>query len=924
MATKKFAIIDAYSLLYRAFFALPPLTNKQGEVTNAVYGFTTMLVKLLDTENPDLVAVAFDMPAATFRHEAYDGYKAQRAPMPETLRPQIAMAREVLEAMHIPMLGVVGYEADDVIGTLACRGAAEGYDVLIVTGDRDALQLVNERVHVMATKRGITDTVIYDRNAVIERYGVTPEQLPDVKALMGDASDNIPGVPGIGEKTAGKLIAQYGSLENLLDHMDEVKGKTGASLAIYADQARQSKMLATIHTQVPLDDFDLDSCQRQPWDAEMALAVFQRLDFRSLLNRLNTQATAVTAPMIPVAPLGMVRTASSADEVVQLAHALRAVGKCSLVPVSDGEDPLRQHLVGLAISAGQDIHWYLALQNAPPTQGSLFDEEATAVVATPHAYLQLLAPVLEDADIKKTGHDLKRLLLWLRAVDIQLRGLSCDTLIAGYLIDPTAHNTPTDLCRDYLHAQVEFSDLTARWRAGETEALATAAGEQAQWLHRLEEALRIGLAEYDLMPLFRDVEMPLIPVLAAMEWLGIALDTEHLQELSLELGKTIHQVEGEVYRLAGEQFTINSPKQLQVILYENLKLPKGRKTKTGYSTDADALASLADKHAIVQKILTYRELTKLKSTYVDSLPRLRDPRTGRIHTHFNQAVTATGRLSSSDPNLQNIPIRSPEGREIRRAFVPGEPGWRLLAADYSQIELRVLAHMTGDDALIEVFRHGEDLHTATACRVFGVAPDQVTREMRRMAKVVNFSIPYGTTAFGLAGQLGVSRAFADELMQTYLSRFPGVARYMHEVVERARHDGFVTTLRGRRRPVPDLRAGAAAMRQAAERTAINTPIQGSAADIMKLAMLRVARTLAANTDMHARLLLQVHDEVVLETPADEVDALAALVRTAMCTAVELIVPLDVEVKVGPNWRDVSPQVEDLPPDTPNAAAYANQ
>ncbi|MHB9025087.1 MAG: DNA polymerase I [Armatimonadota bacterium] len=905
----KFAIIDAYSLLYRAFFALPPLTNKFGEPTNAVYGFTTMLFKLLDEEKPDCVMVAFDLPTATFRHEAYEAYKAHRKPMPDDMRPQVEMTKSVLEAMRIPMVGVPGFEADDVIGTVA-RLAEEQYEeVIIVTADRDAFQLVDDRVHVLTTKRGITDTVIYDPQGVAERYGVTPEQLPDVKALTGDTSDNIPGVPGIGEKTAGKLIAEYGSLENLLDHADEVKGKTGEALKIYAQQSRDSKHLATIATHVPLDGFDLEHCVLQEWDQERLLELFRRYDFRSLLSRLESREAPAESAGQPEPPRDA-RRVETPDQLEALARDLQAIGQCVLLPVTGGGNPLRDPLAGLAISAGADVHVFIPLCSAPPCQGSLFEDETPAGPSAEER-LRPLAGVLQDPNIRKIGFDLKALDLWLRGAGIRLHGLAFDAMIAGYLIDPTSRVTLTDLLFDFLHVHVELPDMAALWRAGDVDALAAAAGRQAQLLRRLEHPLREGLAEYDLMPLFRDVEMPLVAVLADMEWLGIAIDSTHLEELSLELGKSIHQLEGDIYRMAGEAFTINSPKQLQTILFEKLGLPKGRKIKTGYSTDADTLAGLAEKHEIVQKLLTYRELTKLKSTYVDSLPRLVNPRSGRIHTNFNQAVTATGRLSSSDPNLQNIPIRTTEGREIRRAFIPGEPGWQLVAADYSQIELRVLAHITEDEELIGVFRRGEDLHTATACRVFGVSPDQVTREMRRMAKVVNFSIPYGTTAFGLAGQLGTSREVADELMKTYLTRFPRVAHYMEDIVARARRDGSVTTLLGRRRPLPDLNAAVPTIRQAAERTAINTPIQGSAADIMKLAMLRMAEALRAHPEMRARLLLQVHDELVLETPPAEVDAVAEMVTTAMRTAYDLIVPMDVEVKIGPNWRDVSPQLEEI-------------
>ena len=798
MPTAKLAIIDAYSLLYRAFFALPPLTNKQGEVTNAVYGFTMMLMKLLDDVNPDYLVVATDLPAATFRHEAFEGYKAQRKPMPDDMRPQVPMLRDILDVLRIPILGVEGFEADDVIGTLATRAEREGIDTLIVTSDRDALQLVDEHIHMLANKKGITETVEYDPAAVRERYGVTPAQIPDMKALTGDASDNIPGVPGIGEKTAAKLIQQFGSLENLLDHAEEVTGKTGAALVAHAEQARASKHLATIHCDVPLEDFSWEAGKRQPWDQAAVLELFRRLDFRSLISRLEATPSLEIA-QAPAASTATIEETQSVPEpaaVARVAHGAIQAGQCAVAAVSAGADPLREPLTGLALSfAGE--HIFIPLAPPPPAQASLFETEEAAPAVS--ANLTALAPLFESAQVTLVGHDLKALLLRLRAQGIALRCHLFDTQLAAYLIDPNTRHTAADLALDHLGQHVEAPDLTALWRTGEPNALAQAAGTQAQVLRCCEAPLREGLAEHDLMPLFRDVETPLIRTLAEMEWLGVKLDVAHLDELSLEMGKTLHQLEGEIHALAGEPFMINSTKQLQYILFDKLNLPKGRKTKTGFSTDADTLTNLADKHEIVQRILAYREVAKLKSTYVDALPRLTDA-TGRVHTHFNQTVAATGRLSSSDPNLQNIPIRTTDGREIRAAFIPTEPGWRLLAADYSQIELRVLAHITGDEALIDVFRRGEDLHTATACRVFGVSPESVTREMRRMAKIVNFSIPYGTTAFGLAGQLGSTREMADELMRTYLARFPGVAAYMKAVVEEARHTGEVTTLMKRRRP----------------------------------------------------------------------------------------------------------------------------
>ncbi|HOS43818.1 MAG TPA: DNA polymerase I, partial [Armatimonadota bacterium] len=737
----------------------------------------------------------------------------------------------------------------------------------------------------------------------------TPAQIPDMKALTGDASDNIPGVPGIGDKTAAKLLVQYGTLENLLDHAEEVPGKTGAALVAYAEQARQSKHLATIDTDVPLPDFTWECCRVQPWEQPRLLELFRHLDFRSLIGRLATVPAAVT-PAADAPPVMPARVVEAVPELAKLAADIRARGAVAVIPVGSDPDPLRGQLAGLALFTGGDGGIYVPLLGPPPAQASLFEAESPAQTLELDR-LRALAPVFEDAGVKKVGHDLKALALLLRGAGVALRGVNFDARIAGYLVDPVARHTLADLALDFLHEHAEMPDLTAGWRANNLPALAEAAGAAVQLVRRLEEPLRAALAACDLMPLFRDLEMPLVAILADMEWRGVALDCARLEELSADLGKQIFDVERDIYALAGEQFTINSPKQLQVILFDKLNLPKGRKTKTGYSTDADTLAGLAARHEIVRKILLYRELTKLKSTYVDALPRLINPRDGRVHTHFNQTVTATGRLSSSDPNLQNIPIRTPEGREIRGAFIPAEPGWLLLAADYSQIELRVLAHITGDEALIEVFRRGEDLHTATAIRVFGVGPEQVTREMRRMAKIVNFSIPYGTTAFGLAGQIGCSREMAADLMRTYLSRFPGVARYMAEIVGDVGRQGYVTTLLHRRRPIPDLHAGNPTLRQAAERAAINTPIQGSAADIMKLAMLKLDRALAAST-LRARLLLQVHDEVVLETPPDEVDALRDIVTAALRDAYHLVVPLEVEVKIGPNWRDVTPVLEALP------------
>ncbi len=912
MDTKaKVVIIDSYSLLYRAYYALPPLTNKAGEVTNAVYGFTNMLFKLLDEVVPEYVVAAFDMHGATFRHEASADYKATRKPMPDDLRPQIPMAREVLETMGIPVYGVVGFEADDVIGTLARMAADEGHDVIVVTSDKDALQLVNDRVSVLSLKKGMTETVTYDAAGVVERLGVMPAQVPDLKALMGDNSDNIPGVPGIGEKTAGKLVAEYGTLEAVLAAAANIKGKLGASLVTYAEQARMSLHLATIDTNVPLEDFHWEGCRRTPWDAEKLRALFTHLNFRSLLARVDANAAPVAAAeKADFTALSPTSVLADAKEIAKLTEKLRGT-TCGIALVADNG------LAGLAIASlgahassvpVDTVSVYIPLREAPPKQVSLFDDNAKP--AFNEANLRALAPLLEDAETRWVVFDVKELLLALRGAGVSFRMNAFDVMLAGYVIDPTGRFTHADLVESFLGHRPPV-DLHALWAAGELAALATAAGEMAQLNLRLEAPMADDMDEKGVTKVYQELELPLVPILAEMTARGMALDTAKLGDISAELGMRIYEVEGEIYRLAGERFTINSPKQLQTILFEKLGLQHGRKTKTGYSTGADTLALLSEDNEIVRDVILYRELSKLKSTYVDALPPMVNPATGHIHTHWNQAIAATGRLSSKDPNLQNIPIRTAEGREIRACFIPGETGWVLLAADYSQIELRVLAHITGDEAMTEVFRKGEDLHTATAMHVFGVSADAVTREMRRIAKVVNFAIPYGTTAFGLATQTGVSREVAEELRRNYLERFSGIAQYMIDVVARARHDGYVTTVLGRRRPIPDINAANPNVRQAAERTAINTPIQGSAADIMKLAMLRLNRELQDHKELHAHLLLQVHDEVVLETPPAEVDALAALTRASMREAYPLSVPMEVEVKVGPNWRDVSPQVEDL-------------
>ena len=866
-------LIDGNSLLYRAFFALPPLTNAQGEVTNAAYGFTAMLFKVIQEEQPEMIAVAFDLPGPTFRHEIFEDYKATRAAMPEELAPQIDMAREVLDAMHIPAFGLEGYEADDVIGTLATQADREGRRVLIVTGDLDELQLVSENVSVMVTRRGVTDTKIYDRAAVAERYGIGPEQLADFRALRGDNSDNIPGVPGIGEKTAAKLIGKFGSLEEVLGNLDQVKpARVAAALEAHADVARRSKELSLIVRNLSME-FDPAELRRRPPDEEKLAEVFRRLDFRSLVKRFEGSAEAP--------PLDH-KVASTVRAVKSLAGTLADKREVIVHPLTADGQGRRAPLLGLCVMA----------DSAPSV--------VLAEAGTLSKLLAALKPVLESGDRPKVGHDLKRAAVLLSRHGITLRGLAFDTMIAAHLINP---NRPAGelsaVAYDYLQSETPEAVVDGL----PDPASAAAAVQQIASLRTLLEE---RLVEVNLLDLFRDLEMRLIPVLVAMEQAGVAVDCDALQVLSDKLGARARELEKEIHGIAGEEFNIGSPAQLRRILFEKLGLPpdKTKRTKTGYSTAADVLAGLGE-HEIVARILEYREATKLKSTYVDALPPLVDPSTGRIHTSFNQAVTATGRLSSTNPNLQNIPIRTEAGAEIRRAFVAGSHDSVLVSADYSQIELRLLAHITEDRNLIEIFRRDEDLHRAAAMEIFDVGAGQVTPQMRAFAKMVNFGIPYGISDFRLAREMGIALEDAREYIERYFSQFPKVREYVKEMPGRARKDGYVTTLMGRRRPLPDLRSRAPAVRQAAERMAINTPMQGSAAEIMKLAMLRVDESLK-HRGMGAKMLLQVHDELLLEAPESELADAAALLDECMSGAYELRAPLKVEVKAGRNWLDMKP------------------
>jgi len=898
---EKLVIIDGNSLLYRAFFALPMLTSSKGEVTNAVYGFTMMLYKIMEEQKPEMMAVSFDRPEPTFRHQRFEAYKATRAETPAELGAQVGMAKEVLEALRVPIFEMPGYEADDIIGTMADAARARGYQVLIVTGDLDELQLVSDRVQVMTTRRGVTDTVIYDEKAVRERFGLEPGQLPDYRALKGDVTDNIPGVPGVGEKTASRLIQEYGSLEALLEHLDALReSKVGAALEAHAEQARESKVLSLIVRDLPLD-VDFEACRLREPDRERLVALFRRFEFKSLLTKigagdpwqvLGTGETRLEPEVI--------RTTRQAEA---LAKRLKAAGEFAFV-VGLGEGGLvSAEPIGLAFAAGEGAPAFVAL--SPPGQGG--EKALLAETALDPGAWRALQPLLGDARVAKFTHDLKGAHALCKRLGCALAGAAFDTQIASYLLNPARQSHDLgDVVLDHLQVPPPpMGDLPALWAAGEVQQVAHDTCLQAQYVWRLAPEMRPKIEEQGLAALLDGVELPLAQVLAEMELAGVAIDTGFLHDLSRRLEGMVAEAESKVYELAGDQFNIGSPKQLQRILFEKLNLPTGRRTKTGFSTSAEVLAELAPRHEIVAQILRYRELTKLKSTYVDALPRLVDPRTGRVHTSFNQTVTATGRLSSSEPNLQNIPIRTDLGKLIRKAFVAGGEGRLLLAADYSQIELRVLAHISQDEHLLQIFAADDDLHTHAACEIFGVAPAGVTSEMRRLAKVVNFGIPYGISPQGLAQGMGVPVEKARRYMEAYFERFPGIREYIEEVVERARQAGYVTTLLGRRRYLPDLHAQSRQVREFAQRTAINTPIQGSAADIIKLAMLLCRRRLREER-LAALMTLQVHDELVFEVPQGELEATRGVVGEAMANAFPLCVPLKVEVEVGPNWGEMRP------------------
>jgi DNA polymerase-1 len=1007
---KRLVLIDGHAIIHRAFHAVPEdLATSKGEVVNATFGFTSILIKALTEIKPDYIAVAFDRPAPTFRHQEFVEYKAHRPTLPDIMRPQFGRIREIVEAFNIPIYEKDGFEADDVLGTLAVQATQMGVDTIIFTGDMDTLQLVNEHVHALVAKRGISEATEYDEAAVINRYDLPPSKLPDFKGLVGDKSDNIPGVPGIGEKTASKLLNDYGDLEGVLAHLDELRPKEQRLLREMADQARQSKYLATIVVNAPVQ-LDLEASRAGQINRDRVIALFRELEFRTLVDKIpggSGETTPVSivekkkpepieqqdedllleppigvvsiiAPPAPpsVVELTKPRTAAStsvqtdeqpahdgkakrqledgdglmqpslfgtlepATEVVRklrlpstpqgeplfldekeafktntmivnteealqvLVKSLRDAGSFALDTESTSEDPWHAQLVGISLSMAPGEAYYIPVGHVQTIDGQEADKQLPL-----HYVLEKLRPVLEDETIRKYMHNAKydMLILLLSNPSVATRGLAFDTMLGAYLTDPGRRGLGL---KDQVflrlgHVMTPITQLIGTGSKALSMAqvpirqVADYAGADADMTLRLVDPIMQEMRRNSLLDLFDNIEMPLLPVLMQMEIYGVALDGEFLGNLNEQLAEQIRVLEKEIYDSVGHHFNINSTKQLGDILFGELKLPSGKKTKTGYSVSADVIESLRGKHPIVDYLLEYRQLTKLKSTYVDGLLSQMDPVTGRVHTSFSQTTASSGRLSSSNPNLQNIPVRTEVGRQIRRAFI-ADPSYVLLTADYSQFELRILAHITHEPRLVEAFSKGEDIHTITAASLFEVPVSEVTKDQRRLAKTVVYAVLYGQSAFGLAQITGMTNLQASEFIKRYHETFPHIKVYVDSTLIQARKQGYVNTLFGRKRFFPDMHGLSHNERQALEREAINMPIQGGNADLIKIAMIRIQHAIEEK-HLKTRMILQVHDELVFEVPVEELERTKHLVKSLMEGVAKLDVPIKVEMKAGKNW-----------------------
>ena len=873
---KLLILIDGNSLMNRAYYALPELMNKKGQHTNAIYGFANILFKIMDTYKPSHISVAFDLKAPTFRHKQYDAYKGNRKKMPDELREQVEPLKKMIDAFGINRIELEGYEADDLIGTVAKNFEQDGFEVYIITGDKDALQLVSDKIKVLFTKKGISELDEYDPDKMTEKYELTPQQFIDLKGLMGDQSDNIPGVAGIGEKTGIKLLKEYGSIENIYMNIDEISKSVKAKLEAGYDMAFLSKSLATIMVDIPLE-LKVDEFEKKDIDKNTLISLFSEFEFNSLIGKVGNDESGLIDKVQKEYLIS-----NDIELLIDKATSLKSLNLFSIAKSGLVSD---KRLINLFAKIDEEF----------------FNIEEKDI--------SKLKDVFENPEIKKYGYNLKNDCLILKPYEINLTGLYFDIAIAEYLIDSTSSN-------------YEIKDIALKYNLGDVLSLeellgkgkskkdfkdlsdAQISGYACSVLDIVDngkEALITTIENYTMHNLFYEVEMPLVEILADMEYIGISADKEVLNELKQKFDIEIKTLEASIYEYAGENFNINSPKQLGHILFDKLGLPAIKKTKTGYSTNAEVLEALSDKHPIIDKITLYRQYTKLQSTYVDGLLNIINPKTGRIHSSFNQTITTTGRISSTEPNMQNIPVRLEIGRELRKVFVAPEDMY-LVDADYSQIELRILAHIANDEGLIDAFSKGDDIHTITASEVFNVPLDEVTKELRSAAKAVNFGIVYGISDFGLSNNLGISKQVAKEYIDNYFARYPYVKKYMEDIVEKAKNDGYVETYIGRRRYIPELGSNNFIMKNLGKRLAMNTPIQGSAADVIKIAMVKVYARLKSE-GLKSKLILQVHDELIIESPDSEKSYVADLLKEEMESAVDLNVKLTVDAKWGKSWYE---------------------
>ncbi len=878
-------LIDGNSYLYRAFYAIRGLTASNGTPTNAIFGFTNMIMKILREKHPDYFGVVFDSPGPTHRHEAYEEYKAHRPGMPDELKPQVPLIKEIIDAFRIPTIEKAGYEADDILAHIAREAEAEGLEVYIVTGDKDMCQAVSPNIKLYDTMK----EKITEEKDVIQRFGVKPSRFPEIIALMGDASDNIPGAHGIGEKTAVKLLKEFDTLENLIANRDKIKNaKARNAVSENIDNIVLSKELATLHPDVPVNVPIKDLALKEP-EWPKLLEHFRRYEFSSLIKLVPAQAS----PAAEKTEFFTVLDRKALEEALSDVKTEITIDTETTSP-----SPMNADLVGISLSTDPARAYYIPVGHS----------YLGAPVQLPKDFvINQTKNILENENIQKTGHNIKYDVIVLKNEGIQVRGVAFDTMLASYLLNPNkpTHNL-TDAAMEHLGIKkLSFSDVAGKgvkdFSEVPVEDAAAYSGEDASVTLKLKNHFVPLMQKEGLTELFHSLEMPLIEVLANMEMAGVKVDVPLMHTFSNKLEKELASIEQRIYFIAGEEFNINSPKQLQEILFEKLGLRPTKKTKTGYSTNIDVLEQLALIHELPREIIEYRGLSKLKNTYVDALPKLVNIKTGRIHTSFNQTITATGRLSSSDPNLQNIPIRGEWGKRIREAFI-AEDGCLLLSSDYSQIELRVLAHLSQDEGFIEVFNHDGDIHTRTACELFGVKPESVTSEMRRSAKTVNFGIIYGISPYGLSQQLGIPPDEARYYIDTYFMRHSGIKNYMDALIQEAAETGYVSTLYKRKRAIPELKSSNRNIRQLGERLAVNSPVQGSAADIIKVSMINIWRRLG-DEGLRTRMLLQVHDELLFEVPLGEKDTVMQLVQEEMENAIHLRVPLKVDMGIGRNWGE---------------------